>query len=137
MSPDSDIISIAKLTPVDYNPEADADTDFKVYKIFSKRTLSSDELAKMFSDIEFTESVPWLAYPDYTTNDDLSTFELSPGLYYLNRMEWAASAMEMSVISAKNVANMASQFLLKDIHKKVELWAQIWDNQDYIYILLY
>ena len=75
----------------------------------------------MFSDIEFTESVPWLAYPEYTTNDDLSTFELSPGLYYLNRMEWAASAMEMSVISAKNVANMASQFLLKDIHKKVEL----------------
>ena len=75
----------------------------------------------MFSDIEFTESVPWLAYPDYTTNDDHSTFELSPGLYYLNRMEWAASAMEMSVISAKNVANMASQFLLKSINKKVEL----------------
>ena len=75
----------------------------------------------MFSDIKFSHSVPWLAYPEYTTSDDFSSFELSPGLYYLNRMEWAASAMEMSVISAKNVAKMATAFIRENITKKVEL----------------
>ena len=36
-------------------------------------------------------------------------FELSPGLYYTNNVEWAASAMEMSALSAKNVVNMAAK----------------------------
>jgi len=120
ISDDSDIVSIAKLSPVDYKPEVD-DNLSSVYKIFSKRELTENELASMFSEIKFTHSVPWLASPEYTTSDDFSSFELSPGLYYLNRMEWAASAMEMSVISAKNVANMAAAFIRENITKKVEL----------------
>jgi len=120
LSDDSDIVSIAKLSPVDYKPDVD-DNLPSVYKIFSKRELTESEVASMFSDIRFTHSVPWLAYPEYSTSDDFSSFELSPGLYYLNRMEWAASAMEMSVISAKNVANMAAAFIRENITKKVEL----------------
>jgi len=120
LSDDSDIVSIAKLSPVDYNPDLD-DNLPSVYKIFSKREFTETELSSMFSDIKFTHSVPWLAYPEYTTSDDFSSFELSPGLYYLNRMEWAASAMEMSVISAKNVAKMATAFIRENITKKVEL----------------
>ena len=111
-------MSIAKLSPVDYKP---GEQLVSIYKIFSKREFSSEELSQMFSNIKATKVVPWLAYPSYTTHDDFSTFELSPGLYYLNRMEWAASAMEMSVISAKNVANMASQYLNKNIIKRDEL----------------
>ena len=49
----------------------------------------------------------WLAYPHYSTNQTLGEFELVPGLYHLNAIEWAASAMEMSVIGAKNVALLA------------------------------
>ena len=33
-------------------------------------------------------------------------FALDDNLYYLSAVEWAASAMEMSAISGKNVANM-------------------------------
>ena len=33
-------------------------------------------------------------------------FRLRNNLYYTNGIEWSASAMEMSAIAAKNVANM-------------------------------
>jgi hypothetical protein len=39
---------------------------------------------------------------------ELGTFELHPGLYYLNSIEWAASAMEMSALAGWNVANLAA-----------------------------
>ena len=76
--------------------------------------------------IEFRPKVvDWLAYPEYTLRDDLNSFVLTPGLYYTSRLavlellienghhnlksiriEWAASAMEMSVLAASNVANL-------------------------------
>ena len=34
-------------------------------------------------------------------------YRLHKHLYYTNGIEWSASAMEMSVIAAKNIANMA------------------------------
>lgn len=37
----------------------------------------------------------------------MGNFTLYKGLYHINAIEWAASAMEMSVIGAKNVANLA------------------------------
>ena len=37
----------------------------------------------------------------------LASFVLSPQLYYLNAIELSASAMEMSAIAARNVANIA------------------------------
>ena len=64
----------------------------------------------MFSSMESVNVTDWLAYPSYTIKDDFSSFELSPGLYYTNRIEWAASAMEMSVMGAKNVANLAAKY---------------------------
>ena len=119
LSPTSDIVSIAKLTPVDYKPGED-DNLPSVYKIFSKREFSDSELHEMFTDINFTHTVPWLGYPHYSTKDDFTSFELAPGLFYLNRMEWAASAMEMSAISAKNVGKMTANFLYQK-KNKVEL----------------
>ena len=56
----------------------------------------------------------WLAYPSYSTVDDITSFQLSPGLYYTSRIEWAASAMEMSVIAARNVANLAAEYWDKE-----------------------
>ena len=48
----------------------------------------------------------------------ISTFQ---GLFYLNRMEWAASAMEMSVISARNIANLAERHVTGARDSRVEL----------------
>ena len=104
---------------MDFDPSRDPDLP-PVFKLFSKREFTETELAVMFSNITFTHSVPWLAYPSYTLDDDFSLFELMPGLYYQNRIEWAASAMEMSVIAARNVANLASAYI-KEAQKKDEL----------------
>lgn len=51
----------------------------------------------------------WLAYPKYSPNErpNLGSFVLSPQLYHVNAVELSASAMEMSAIAAKNVANLA------------------------------
>ncbi len=40
---------------------------------------------------------------------ELGPFELHPGVYYLNSIEWAASAMEMSALAGWNVANLAAK----------------------------
>ena len=55
------------------------------------------------------EVVDWLAYPKYSPNERsrLASFVLSPQLYYVNAIELSASAMEMSAIAARNVANIA------------------------------
>ena len=119
LSPESDLVSISQLSPVDFNPERDSSLP-PVFKVFSRREFSSPELADLFTNISFSHSVPWLAYPSYSLTDDLSSFELQPGLYYQNRIEWAASAMEMSVIAARNVANLARNYI-KDSEKKYEL----------------
>ena len=104
---------------MDYEPSRDTALP-PVFKLFSRREFSSAELGDMFTNITFTHTIPWLAYPSYSLNDDFSLFELMPGLYYQNRIEWAASAMEMSVIAARNVANLASKYI-KDAEKKDEL----------------
>lgn len=49
----------------------------------------------------------WLAYPHYARLPTSDLFRIHRNFYYLNAIEWAASAMEMSVIAAKNVALLA------------------------------
>jgi len=105
--------SVEKLTPVDYDPTQDQNLP-PVYKLFSSRQLKDAELSSMFSDIESVSVTNWLAYPSYTVSDDLTNFQVSPGMFYTSRIEWAASAMEMSVIAAKNIANMVAEYLDKD-----------------------
>merc|ERR1719508_5350 len=86
LSPTS--VSVAKLSPVDYNPLTDNNLP-PVFKVFSTRLLTSTELSTMFSSIQSVIVSDWLAYPSYSTVDDLASFQLSPGLYYTSRIEWA------------------------------------------------
>ena len=72
-----------------------------VYKVFSSGMLTDDQMKVLFVSYKSKQAVDWLAYPHYTVDDDLPTFILSEGLYYINGIEWAASAMEMSVIGAQ------------------------------------
>ena len=76
--------------------------------------------AEVFSSVEEVRQEDWLAYPKYSTDNDYSGFQLSPGLFYINRIEWAASAMEMSVIGAKNVGNLVNLYLNKSSQTDTE-----------------
>jgi len=113
LSPTFPMWSVEKLSPVDYNRITDSNLP-SVFKLYSPLPLTSIELSTMFSTIDSVSVTDWLAYPSYSTLDDFSSFQLSPGLYYTSRIEWAASAMEMSVIAARNVANLAVNYWEED-----------------------
>ena len=82
-----------------------------VWKVFSASSLTSAQLDKLFVSRTIVKEVTWHAYPHYPQSIGVHTlqpFELHRNLYYINSIEMAASAMEMSVISARNVALLAS-----------------------------
>jgi len=82
---------------------------YPVYKIFSSEPLTESQLDSIFTERHFKEVHDWLAYPEYDqVPPQLPSFILAPNLYFLNAIEWAASAMEMSLISAKNIALLIS-----------------------------
>ncbi|XP_050523354.1 prenylcysteine oxidase 1-like [Daktulosphaira vitifoliae] len=74
------------------------------WKIFSKEPLSSYQLNELFTSVSEVKVMDWLAYPHYQVPTKPSSFHLSDQLYHINAIEWAASAMEMSCIGARNVA---------------------------------
>lgn len=59
---------------------------------------------RSYYSVQVTE---WQAYPRYSSSQRLPPVELHPNLYYLNGIEWAGSAMEMSSVAAKNIALLA------------------------------
>ena len=64
----------------------------------------------MFNNRSKTVVADWLAYPHYKATENSpwpQPFKLAHNLYYTSAVEWAGSAMEMSAIAAKNVANFA------------------------------
>ena len=99
-APDADFTSMGLL--------ANLSNSGPLYKIFSRHYLTDDILSRLF--IRYNKGTvqrrEWAAYPVLTPNSDFAPFELSPGLYYVNSIETAASALEMSAIAAKNVVNM-------------------------------
>jgi prenylcysteine oxidase / farnesylcysteine lyase len=89
----------------DVTGNASTTSGYSVWKIFSSSPLSSELLSRMFWRTFGAAQVDWRAYPNYAEPPrSPPPFALSPRLYYLNAIEWAGSAMEMSLISAKNIA---------------------------------
>lgn len=81
------------------------ETKTPIWKIFSERPLKNTELEDLIKTPKIIETRDWLAYPKYEKmNLSSGNFVLHDRLFYVNAIEWAASAMEMSVIGAKNVA---------------------------------
>ncbi|XP_041816175.1 prenylcysteine oxidase 1 [Chelmon rostratus] len=79
-----------------------------VWKVFSPQPLSQKQLQDIFLSWDSVSETQWLAYPSYRPPQRKTPpFILHHRLYYLNAVEWAASAMEMSAISARNVALLA------------------------------
>lgn len=112
--------SIGKVSPV--NDDGQKETS-EVYKVFSNLHLSERDIDRFFESVYTYKEVDWLAYPHYIPAQKLTPFFLYPGLYYINAIELAASAMEMSSIGSKNVAllafNLWNNFVDKvDNHKR-------------------
>ncbi|TRZ10100.1 hypothetical protein HGM15179_016996, partial [Zosterops borbonicus] len=94
-------------------PVGDPSTDGKpplhsdVWKVFSKEKLSKEQLNLLFSSYDSVKVKRWLAYPQYSAPERFPPLVLHEQLYYLNGLERAASAMEMSAIAARNAALLA------------------------------
>ncbi|XP_069020287.1 prenylcysteine oxidase 1 isoform X2 [Embiotoca jacksoni] len=109
-SKNSVINSLSSIDPVHIPAgyERPAADQAKVWKVFSPQPLSQAQLENMFLSYDSVSETPWLAYPAYRPpHRKTPPFILHNRLYYLNAVEWAASAMEMSAISARNVALLA------------------------------
>ncbi|KAK7895711.1 hypothetical protein WMY93_021036 [Mugilogobius chulae] len=104
------INSVSALDPVHIPPGYKPTTAShkKVWKIFSPEPLTEQQLKNMFLSWDSVSETRWLAYPAYSPpRRKTPPFILHNRLYYLNAVEWAASAMEMSAISARNLALLA------------------------------
>jgi len=101
--------SIGKLSPItgDSKPAKAFKKDHSVWKVFLNKSPSKEQVGLLFDEYEDLRFVDWLAYPQYKADMDLPPFILADRLYYVNAVESAASAMEMGVIGAKNVALLA------------------------------
>ncbi|KAK4303006.1 hypothetical protein Pmani_024962 [Petrolisthes manimaculis] len=121
--------SIGRQLPVDTQSCPPADhAQPPVWKVFSPHKLTHEQLDALFPNRVSVSEIDWLAYPHYPTNHSGlgpgagvgaglgagADFELVPGLYHVSAVEWAASAMEMSAIGAKNVALLAYKYWTGD-----------------------
>lgn len=107
-SSNTKIASVAKLNTVE-GPI----NNLKLWKIFSNNSLPLNVINSIFSKVDEVKEMSWKAYPEYSTNVRLDKFKLYDGLYHINAIEWAASAMEMSAIGGRNVAILAYNEFLK------------------------
>lgn len=90
--------------------------DSAVFKIFAGEELTEAQLDAIFERREGkTRLVDWYAYPKYEVPQVLKPFVLDDegdgSLLYLNAIEQAASALEMSAVSARNAANLVARFV--------------------------
>ncbi|KAJ4439648.1 hypothetical protein ANN_07776, partial [Periplaneta americana] len=96
--------AIGRLSPVDYQID---EGQFDIWKIFSQVPLTEEQIHTLFLKHRSVHVVDWMAYPEYYVDQRHDNFILHNNLFHVNAIEWAASAMEMSVIGAKNVALLA------------------------------
>lgn len=84
--------------------DVNENASLNVWKVFSQNPLYNNEIDQLFESTSEVKVVDWLAYPHYKVPTDTQSFHIADRLYHINAIEWAASAMEMSCIGAKNVA---------------------------------
>lgn len=104
--------SFGQHLPVDFDSTSDIIPPIDgnvVGKLFTNKIPTEEEVKRYFESIEEVRTVSWMAYPEYDfkKSDDLPPFLLNERLYYVNAIELAASAMEMSSLAGRNVALLA------------------------------
>ena len=92
------------VTPVEEQPD-------RVWKLFSTRPLTQEELDRIFLKRNEAVAIDWMAYPQYSPPEQFPKFVLDDGVFYVNAIELAASAMEMSAVAAMNCSLLAWKYL--------------------------
>lgn len=103
--------SVSSLDPVHIPPgySRPPGSQTSVWKVFSHEPLTETQLRTLFVSRERVVEKRWLAYPSYRAPErQAPPFILHHSLYYLSPIEWAASSMEMSALSARNIALLAN-----------------------------
>uniref|UniRef100_A0AAZ1XGV5 Prenylcysteine lyase domain-containing protein n=1 Tax=Oreochromis aureus TaxID=47969 RepID=A0AAZ1XGV5_OREAU len=108
-TPDLFFNSVASVCPVNISAgfRRKQPQEAGVYKVFSPQLLEKSQLKTLFRSYYSVQVTEWQACPRYSSSQRLPPVELHPNLYYLNGIEWAGSAMEMSSVAAKNIALLA------------------------------
>ncbi|KAM6221157.1 prenylcysteine oxidase 1 [Rhynchocyon petersi] len=107
-NPNLFINSIGIVSPVKAKDNLNPSTvGAHVWKIFSQDILTKEQILKLFLSYNSVVKKSWLAYPHYKPPEKCPPIILHDRLYYLNGIEFAASAMEMSAIAAYNAALLA------------------------------
>lgn len=90
----------------------------KVWKVFSQKSLTEEQLYQLFDSTSEIKEVDWLAYPHYEVPTKPHNFRIADRLYHINAIEWAASAMEMICIGSKNVALLIKKHIDEQENRK-------------------
>uniref|UniRef100_A0A3B4V9G3 Prenylcysteine oxidase 1 like n=1 Tax=Seriola dumerili TaxID=41447 RepID=A0A3B4V9G3_SERDU len=108
-TPDLFFNSVASVCPVNISAgfRRKQPQEAGVYKVFSPQPLDKSQLKTLFRSYYSVQVTEWQPYSHYGSSQGLPPVELHPNLYYLNGIEWAGSAMEMSSVAAKNIALLA------------------------------
>ncbi|KAI6661009.1 Prenylcysteine oxidase 1 precursor [Oopsacas minuta] len=114
VNPRVDFSTLQKVIPVDVVNADDVSKylvhdDNTVWKIWSRKPMLESDLDLMFLSRRTVVSKSWYAYPKYKPGQSFPQIVLEDKLIYINAIEWAASAMEMSLISAKNAALLVEE----------------------------
>ncbi|NXA57165.1 PCYOX oxidase, partial [Nothocercus julius] len=123
------INSMGVASPVEDRPSKEKlPLQSAVWKVFSKEPLTKEQLNLLFSSYDSVKEKKWLAYPHYSPPQKCPPVVLHDRIYYLNGIECAASAMEMSAVAAKNAALLAyhqwygntDKIDQEDLHEKLK-----------------
>jgi hypothetical protein len=113
--PSTDCCIICTQLPCNYSEANDEtiilNSENNIFKTFSPYDLTDKMTQKVFKPgYKILKKCDWLAFPKYETNIKqtypnihIDSMERSR-VFYLNSIEWAASCMELSCISARNIS---------------------------------
>ncbi|KRX04129.1 hypothetical protein PPERSA_08344 [Pseudocohnilembus persalinus] len=114
--------------------------DTNIYVFTGREELTEKEIQLLFNNNKYElilEDIKDFPYPDLADSigKKLPAIVINQGLYYLNSMEFAASCMELEVISGVNIVNMIKNkqglewALKEDVERKnsnfLPTWASI------------
>ena len=86
----------------------------RIWRVQSHEHLTREDKEKLFCSIEEEKVVDFVAaWPEYhIIPEQLPSFVLDDGMFYINAIEMATSIMEFSAIGAKNVSLLAKEYLM-------------------------
>ena len=82
-----------------------------IYKVFSRNKLDQDFFNQTFNNIKGQTYKEWKAYTVLSPSKKWPSFQLGKGVFYINAMESAVSAMETQAVAARNVMNLTMVYL--------------------------